>query len=343
MSVELVHGYAAKALGKACQPFSYKPPPLGQHDVRISVTHCGVCHTDIQAIQNYYGITNFPFVPGHEIVGTVSEAGAAVVGVGVGDRVGVGWQGRSCGKCVWCLRGQTQLCMEIEKTTVMEPYGGFASSVVADYSFVYPLPPTMPSPVGAVLMCAGVTVYSALRTHGAGPGVKAAILGVGGLGHLAIQFAHAFGCEVTAISSSPSKEGEALQFGADRFVDSHDKTGMRKLDYGHDLLICTANAGINWEALLMVLKKRGRLVLVGFPDVAFNSTDLVAHELSITGSLIGNPPMMRAMLSFAQQHNITPQVELMPMSQVNEAIQRVKENKARYRIVLVNDTDSTGG
>lgn len=174
--------------------------------------------------------------------------------------------------------------------------------------------------------------------------MKVAILGVGaGLGHIAIQFAHAFGCKVTAISSSPAKEEQALQFGADRFVDSNDQTNMQKVDYSQDLLLCTANAGIHWESILMALKKRGRLVLLGFPDVAFNSTDLVAHELSITGSLIGNPKMMRAMLTFAQEHNIAPMVELMPMAQVNKAIEKLKENKARYRIVLVNDTPSTGG
>lgn len=342
MATAKVFGYAATTLGRPCEPFTYDPPKLGDHDVRVSPTHCGVCHTDIQAIDNYYGITTFPFVPGHEIVGTVLEVGPAAVGLKEGDRVGIGWQGRSCGKCEWCLKGETQLCMEIEKTTVMVPYGGFASSVVADYRFVYPLPPTMPSQVAAVLMCAGVTVYAALRTHAASPELKVAILGVGGLGHLAIQFAHAFGFEVTAISSSPAKEEHALGFGADRFVDSNDRASMRNLDYRHDLLICTANDGVNWHALLMALKKRGRLVLVGFPDVALNSTDLVAHELSITGSLIGNPTMMRAMLSFAHGHSITPMVELMPMSEVNEAIQRVKENKARYRIVLVNDTASTG-
>ncbi|MBI4672770.1 MAG: zinc-binding dehydrogenase [Chloroflexi bacterium] len=228
--------------------------------------------------------------------------------------------------------------MEIEKTTVMVPYGGFSSSVVADHRFVHPLPPTMPSQVAAALMCAGVTVYSALRTYVTSPELKVAILGVGGLGHLAIQFAHAFGCEVTAISSSPAKKEQALGFGADRFINSLDRDSMRQVNYGHDLLICTANDGINWEAQLMALKKRGRLVLLGFPDIKLNSTDLVAHELSITGSLIGNPTMMRAMLSFAQEHGITPVVELMPMSQVNEAIQKVKENKARYRIVLVNET-----
>ena len=341
MSISKVFGYAVGAQGEPCTPFSYEPPKLGAHDVRISVTHCGVCHTDIQAINNYYGITTFPIVPGHEIVGTVFELGPGVLGLKEGDRVGVGWQGRSCGKCEWCMEGETQLCMEIEKTTVMVPYGGFSSSVVADYRFVYLIPPSMPSQDAAVLMCAGVTVHSALQTHLTSRNLKVAIVGVGGLGHLAIQFAHAFGCEVTAISSSPAKKEQALGFGADRFVDSKDQASMRQLDYGHDLLICTANAGVNWGALLLALKKRGRLVLVGFPDVAFNSTDLVAHELSITGSLIGNPTMMRAMLSFAQRHGIAPVVELMPMSQVNQAIERVKANKARYRIVLVNETSGT--
>jgi uncharacterized zinc-type alcohol dehydrogenase-like protein len=342
MSTAKVFGYAAADLGQPCELFTYAPPSLGEHDVRVAPTHCGVCHTDIQAIDNYYGITTFPFVPGHEIVGIVSEAGPGVVGLKEGDRVGIGWQGRSCGKCEWCLKGETQLCMEIENTTVMVPYGGFSTSVVADYRFVYPLPSSMPSQVAAVLMCAGLTVYSALQTHATSPGLKAAILGVGGLGHLAIQFAHAFGCEVTAISSSPAKREHALGFGADRFVGSNDSASMQNLAYAYDLLICTANDGINWNTITRTLKKRGKLILVGFPDIGMNSTDLVAHELSITGSLIGKPPLMRAMLSFAQEHHITPMIELMPMSQVNQAIQRVKENKARYRIVLVNDMASPG-
>jgi uncharacterized zinc-type alcohol dehydrogenase-like protein len=231
--------------------------------------------------------------------------------------------------------------MAIEDTTVMVPYGGFSSSVIADYRFVYPLPPTVPSEVAAVLMCAGVTVYSALKRYVTNPHLRVAILGVGGLGHLAIQFAHAFGCEVTAMSSSPAKKKQAIAFGADHFIDINDKVGMREVNYGHDLVLCTASAGVNWEAVLMVLKKRGRLILVGFPDLKMNSTDLVAHELSITGSLVGNPPTMHAMLSFALEHGITPVVELMPMSQANEAIQRVRENKARHRIVLVNELAST--
>jgi uncharacterized zinc-type alcohol dehydrogenase-like protein len=331
-------GYAANAVGESLQPFEYAAPRLGAHDVRVSVTHCGVCHTDIQAIDDYYGITSFPFVPGHEIVGVVSEVGSDVSSLKEGDRVCIGWQARSCGECEWCLKGETQLCMRIEDTTVMVPYGGFSSSVVADHRFVYPLPAFMLGEVAAVLMCAGLSVFSALQTHVTGPELKVAVVGVGGLGHIAIQCAHALGCEVTAISSSPDKKEQALGFGADHFVVSTGKDSMRPVDYGYDLLICTANNGIDWSSLLMSLKKRGRLVLLGFPNIALNSTNLVAHELSITGSLIGNPATMRAMLSFAQDHDIKPALELMPMSEVNAALQRVKENKARYRIVLVNES-----
>jgi uncharacterized zinc-type alcohol dehydrogenase-like protein len=337
MSYSTVSGYAAKSLGQPLEPFTYKTPKLGESEVRVSVTHCGVCHTDIHSIDDYYGITTFPFVPGHEIAGTVSEMGSAVTGLKAGDRVGIGWQARSCGVCEWCLKGEPQLCMDIDQAPVCVPYGGFSSSVIADHRFVYPLPPSMPSPVAAVLMCAGLTVYSALRAYVTKPEMKVAIVGVGGLGHLAIQFAHAFGCELTAISSSPGKKEQALGFGADRFIDSNDEAGMQQVNYGFDLLVCTANAGINWERLTNALKKRGRLVLLGFPDVAFNSTNLVAHDLSINGSLLGNHATMRAMLSFSQAHHITPVIELMPMAQVNEALRKVKENRARYRIVLVND------
>ena len=165
---------------------------------------------------------------------------------------------------------------------------------------------------------------------------------MGGLGHLALQFANALDYEVTAISSSPDKEDEALAFGADHFIDSHDQTSLEKAEFGFDMLLCTASGKINWELLLNTLKKNGSFVLIGFPDVSFNSTDLVAHQLSLSGSFLGNRATMREMLSFAQTHNIVPKVELMPMTEVNEAIRKVRENKARYRIVLFNDIAETG-
>ncbi len=342
MTGSTIQGYAAFSVGDSLEPFMYEEPELGDLDVRVSVSHCGLCHTDVQAIDDYYGITSFPFVPGHEIVGHVSAIGPRVNNLRVGDRVGIGWQGRSCGVCEWCIRGETQLCMEIDKTTVMEPYGGFSSSVVADHRFVHPLPPGLSSEDAAVLMCAGLTVYSALCTHLTSPGLNVAIVGIGGLGHLAIQFARAFGCHVTAISSSPGKSEEAYGFGADHFIDANDKIRMQDVAYKFDLVLCTANAGIQWQTLLAALKKRGKLILLGFPDVIFNSTDLVAHELMLVGSLIGNPGMMRAMLCFAQEHGIRPVVELMPIHAVNQAIKKLQENRARYRIVLVNDVARLG-
>lgn len=336
MSTQTVIGYASRAVGEPLKPFYYNPPEVGANDVRVSVTHCGICHTDIQAIDNYYQIVKYPFVPGHEIVGYISQVGEAVASLHVGDRVGIGWQGRSCMQCEWCLKGEEQLCMDIVASATWSPYGGFSSSVVVDHRFAYPLPKSMPSEVAAVLMCAGLTVYSPLRTYSKQSSPKLAIVGLGGLGHLAIQFAHALNYDVTVISSSFDKKDQALAFGADQFIVSSDQKKLWEYEFGFDLMLCTATGPIPWYALLETLKKEGRIILVGFPDVTFNSTDLVAHNLSITGSFLGNHATMREMLTFAQKHRITPMIETMPMSQVNEAMQRVKENKARYRIVLVN-------
>jgi len=337
MSKSTILGYAAKAIGQSLEPFTYESPKLGEHDVRVDVTHCGFCHTDIHAIDDYYGITTYPFVPGHEIVGYVSEVGREACELKKGDRVGIGWQGRSCMKCEWCLKGEEQLCYDIVDSGTWVPYGGFSSSVVVDSRFAYQLPEAISSELAAVLMCAGVAVFSPLRKYVA-QSSKIGVIGVGGLGHLAIQFAHALGYDVTAISSSHEKKDQALAFGADSFIDLNDKTQLRQAEYGFDLLLCTANSKLNWERLMTILKKNARLVLVGFPDVSFNSTDLVAHQLSIAGSFLGNRATMREMLQFAQKHNIKPMIELMPMTRVNEAIQRVRQNKARYRIVLVNGT-----
>jgi uncharacterized zinc-type alcohol dehydrogenase-like protein len=343
MSVLTVQGYAAKGVGQPLEPFTYESPKLGEHDVRVSVTHCGLCYTDIHGINDYYGIVTYPFVPGHEIVGYVSEVGKASSGLKEGDRVGIGWQGRSCTKCEWCKQGEEHLCQDIVESATWNPYGGFSSSVVVDSRFAYRLPDTMPSEVASVLMCAGIAVYYPLRSYYAENARKIAIVGIGGLGHLAIQFARALGYEVTVISTSAQKKQEALAFGADRFIVSNDLATLGQLEFYFDLLLCTAHGDIHWEPLLEILKKRGKLVLIGFPNVAFNSTDLVAHELSIVGSLIGNRATMKDMLSFAQAHGIKPWIELMPMSKVNEAIERVKQNKVRYRIVLVNDSLGTVG
>ncbi len=333
-----ITGYAALACGQKLVPFEYDPPELAEHDVRIEVSHCGLCYTDVHAIDDFYGVTKFPFVPGHEIVGRVTELGPAVTGVKRGDRVGVGWQGRSCMKCEWCLRGDEQLCTAVAQNGVWEPYGGFSKSISVDSRFAYPIPNSMESEVAAVLLCAGISVYNPLRSNLTGRPMKVGVVGLGGLGHLAIQFAHALGYEVTAISSSPEKEDEARGFGADHFVLATDRKALRKLELSFDMHLYTSHSAIDWTTLSFTVRNNGKMVLVGFSEVPvnFEPLELVVHQQSITGSFIGNRAMMKEMLSFAQDHGIKPKVELMPMAKVNEAIQRVKENKARYRIVLFN-------
>ena len=337
MPPSLVHGYAARTKGGSLEPFAHEPPKLRESEVRVSVSHCGICYTDIHGIDDFYGISTFPFVPGHEIVGHVSEVGSAVEGLEVGERVGIGWQGRSCMKCEDCLRGEPQLCYDVDRAPVWAPYGGFSSSVVADFRFVYPLPDAMPAEAAAVLMCAGVAVYNPLRSIATAPSRKVAVLGVGGLGHLAIQFAHALGCEVTAISSSPSKQEETFAFGADRFIVAGDKAGMKAINRGLDLIVYTSHAEADWTSLILSLRSEGRIAMVGFPPglLAFEPMELVVRQLSITGSILGSPRVMREMLSFAQAHGIRPVVEIMPMSAVNDALRKLEENRARYRIVLV--------
>ena len=347
MSRSTVLGYAAQAPGSRLEPVTYEAPDLKEGEIRVAVSHCGVCHTDIHGIEGDFGVFAFPLMPGHEIVGPVTEVGGAVSGLQVGDRVGIGWQGRCCGECEWCRAGEEHLCQQIADCGTWTPYGGFATSVVVDGRFAYLLPTAMAPEVAAVLMCAGVAVYPPLREYTTGPGTRVGIVGIGGLGHLGIQFAKALGCEVTALSSSPGKEAEARAFGAEHFLLSTDPAAMESVEYGFDLLLCTSHAGNDWPTLLMALRKKGRLVLPAFSPVELPlaagdsasgpAVDLVAHQLSITGSFLGSRADMREMLAFAQGHGITPRIELMPMSQVNEAMLRVRRNQARYRVVLVNE------
>jgi uncharacterized zinc-type alcohol dehydrogenase-like protein len=339
ISHSTVKGYAAMVKGGQLEPFTYPSPELGELEIRVSVTHCGLCYTDIQGIDDYFKITKFPFVPGHEIVGLISEVGRAVSDLKMGDRVGIGWQGRSCNHCEWCLREEEQLCLDIAAMGTWSPYGGFSSSVIVDHRFAYRLPGPMSSEDAAVLMCAGVSVFSPLQSYRTHAPQKIGIVGVGGLGHLAIQYAHALGYEVTAISSTIDKRDQALAFGADHFLDSGEEENLYQKQYDLDLLLCTVHDRLNWIPLMDTLKKKGRFILVGFPTLEFNTTDLVAHQLSFTGSFLGSRSTMREMLAFSQANNIKPVLEIMPLSQVVAAIQKVKDNKARYRVVLVNDLD----
>jgi alcohol/geraniol dehydrogenase (NADP+) len=337
MSDSEIMGYIALEPGAELTPFSYESPPLKKNEVRIAITHCGLCGSDIQAIDDVYSVFKFPFMPGHEIVGYITEIGSDVKENRLGERVGVGWQGRSCGHCDWCNQGDVQLCMDVVNNGTWTPYGGFSTSITVQDDFAYSLPAEMSSEVAAVLMCAGFTVYSALSRNYLSPSQKIGIIGIGGLGHLAIQYAKAMGYEVTAISSSLRKREEAIELGAQRFLNVNDHAALRKLEFYYDLLYITAHGGIAWEEMLEMLRKRGKVILSGFPEINVGSVDIVSHELIIVGSFLGTQEEMREMLKFSVAHKIQPMIEVMPMSKVNQAIEKLRQNKAHYRIVFVND------
>jgi len=330
-----IHAYAAHSAGASLQPFSFLAPELGPNDVEVKITHCGVCHSDIHLIDNDWKISHYPLVPGHEIVGVVAAKGLAVSALEIGQRVGIGWQSGSCQECEWCRTGEENMCPQAQPTCVHRP-GGFAGYIRADGRFAFPIPDALESVNTAPLLCAGITVYAPLRRLGVTPATRVGVLGIGGLGHLALQFADAFGCHVCAISSSPSKENESLEFGADEFLLSSDKKRMKDATRSLDFILSTISGDTEWPVYLSLLRPNGTLCFVGATPSALNipPMTLISGQLRISGSAIGSGRMMREMLGLAARHGISARTELRPMRDVNEAIARVRRNEARYRMVL---------
>lgn len=327
--------YAAPAAGKALEPITLeRPSELGAFDVEIAVECCGICHSDIHLIDNDWKVSSYPLVPGHEIVGTVARKGSLVQHLKEGDRVGVGWQCASCMTCEWCERGEEPACDRHVATCVRRP-GGYAEYLVADSRFAFPVPDALPSEAAAPLLCGGITVYTPLSRH-ARPAHRVGVIGVGGLGHLALQFARAMGCEVTAFSTSPSKEAEAKRFGAHEFVVSTDEKAMKSRTNYFDLLLSTVTADLNWPQWVGLLRKFGRLQLVGASpgNVSVPVMQLVGGQKTISGTIIGGRSGIREMLAFAARHGVRAQSEVLPLDRVNDAIARVRANEARYRMVL---------
>jgi uncharacterized zinc-type alcohol dehydrogenase-like protein len=335
--MSLIQGLAAHAAGAELLPFKYDPGELGLRDVEIAITHCGVCHSDLHLIANDWGNSQYPFIPGHEVVGTVAAVGSEVRSLEVGQRVGLGWQSNSCGICEWCTRGMENLCQAAEATCVHR-HGGYADRVRANERFVFPLPEALDSAQTAPLLCAGITVYNPLRAHGVNPSSRVGIIGIGGLGHLAIQFAHVFGADVTAFSTSPAKEEEAHALGADHFVNSLESKAIKDVAGSMDFVLSTINADQDWAVYLQTLRPTGTLCFVGIPPapVSVNAFTLISGLRSISGSPIGSPHQMREMLDVAARHGVKATTELFPMAQANAAIDKVKKNKVRYRAVLAN-------
>jgi uncharacterized zinc-type alcohol dehydrogenase-like protein len=330
-----INAWAALEVKKPLQPFSYDPGPLHPDEVEVAVEHCGICHSDLSVVNNEWGFSKFPVVPGHEVAGRVVALGANARGLKVGQRVGIGWNAESCLHCRWCLSGSQHLCREAVPTIVGH-HGGFADRVRAQWPWVIPLPDGLDSGVAGPLLCGGTTVFAPLPTFDIRPTDRVGVVGIGGLGHMALQFANAWGCEVTAFTSSESKNQEAKDLGAHHVVPSRDTAAIRALAGKLDLLLVTVNVSLDWPAMMATLAPKGRMHVVGavlkpIPVMAF---DLIGGQKSVSGSPTGAPVTISDMLDFAARHKIAPLVEHFPLTKVNDALAHLAAGKARYRIVL---------
>jgi uncharacterized zinc-type alcohol dehydrogenase-like protein len=332
-----IHGLAVHAAGAHLLPYKYEAGELGDEDVEVRISHCGVCHSDVHLIDNDWGLSKYPFIPGHEIVGTVTAVGARVKARHVGERVGIGWQADSCGICEWCRQGEEHLCAQSQPTCIGRN-GGYADAIRVNWRFAIKVPDVLDSENVAPLLCGGITVYSPLRNLGTRPASRVGIIGIGGLGHIGLQFARAFGAEVTAFSTSKDKEEEAKRLGAHNFVNTRETNAMKKLVGSFDLLISTVNADQDWGGYISALRPKGALCLVGVPPspVSVQAFALVGGQKSIAGSPTGSPRDLEEMLDVAARHNVKAVTERFPMSKANEAVAKVKKNQVRYRAVLAN-------
>lgn len=338
LAPEKIQAYAALHRGEKLQPWEYEPEPLKADEIEVRVTHNGLCHTDIHMRDDDWGVSKFPLVPGHEVIGIVTQLGEGVTTLKIGDRVGFGWIRNSCRVCDHCLQGEENICRNGLEGLIVGHHGGFANRIRACADFAYKIPEALDSASAAPLLCAGITVYSPLRTYIKHPNTKVGILGIGGLGHLAIKFARAMGAEVTAFSTSPNKEIEAQEFGAHHFQKWGNSEEMKPVLGKFDLIISAVSSPIDWDLAFNLLDYNGVLCFVGIPVSTLNIPliPLIVGQKVIAGSVVGGRKLMREMLEFAALNQIKPMVETMPLSQVNEAIEKVLANKARYRLVLVS-------
>ncbi|KAG2501505.1 hypothetical protein HYH03_000013 [Edaphochlamys debaryana] len=333
-------GWAATAPDGKLSLFKHEVGELGPHEVDIRVTHNGLCHTDIHMARDDWGASKFPFIPGHEVVGVVTAVGSQVTGLKPGDRAGVGWISDSCRCCRNCVRGEENLCLKgYTGLIVAGNHGGFQETCRVNSDFAYTIPDGLDSASAAPLLCAGITVYTPLRYYLRRPNMSVGVMGIGGLGHLALQFAAKMGAEVTAISGREGKEAEASSLGAHHFAVFPRDADKLKAKY--DIIINTISSDVDVAQVMSLLKIDGTLVQVGIPGgnavMKVPVQDLVFNQKRVVGSIVGGRADMQEMLDFCGVHGVRPMVETMPLSKVNEAMQYVLDGKARYRVVLTSD------
>ena len=336
--------YAAFDPKKPLGPFTISRREPGVHDVQIDIKYCGVCHSDVHQARDEWGGSIFPMVPGHEIVGVVSKAGHAVKKYKVGDKVGVGCLVDSCRTCSSCKEGLEQYCENgsvptyngLEKDGKTPTFGGYSTHVIVHEDFVLKIPENLPLDAAAPLLCAGITTYSPLKHWKAGPGKKVGVIGLGGLGHMAVKIGHALGAEITVFSHSERKREDAMRFGARNFVVTKNQNEMEALTNTLDLIINTVSVELDWNLYLGLLKRDSSMVILGVPSKApeVSAFGLIAGRKSLAGSLIGGIAETQEMLDFCGRNNIVSDIERMAIQDINNAYERMVKGDVRYRFVI---------
>ncbi|MFH1699693.1 MAG: NAD(P)-dependent alcohol dehydrogenase [Candidatus Zixiibacteriota bacterium] len=331
----MIKAFAVHEPGGVLKPFEYDPGPLRRKDVEIDIKHCGICHSDVSMINNEWGFSQFPLVPGHEVVGIISKVGEDVTSFQAGQKVGLGWHSGYCMTCPSCLDGDHNLCVQNEGTIVGR-HGGFADKVRAHSASVVLLPEELDFKSAGPLFCGGITVFNPLLQFDIKPTDKVGVIGIGGLGHMALMFLNAWGCKVTAFTSNDSKKEEAIEMGAHQTINSRNSDELEAVAGQFDLILSTVNVKLDWNTYLATLKSKGRLHIVGavMEPLDVGVFPLIMGQRSISGSPVGSPAAIAKMLDFAAMHKIKPIVEEYRFDQVNEAIKKLNSGKARYRIVL---------
>jgi len=343
-------GYAAQDAKSALAPFDFTRREPGASEIAIEILYCGVCHSDLHMTRNEWGNAIYPMVPGHEIVGRVIAAGSAVTKFNTGDIAAIGVIVDSCRHCAPCKRGEEHFCDQGATLTYAAPnrvdgsitMGGYSNNYVVDERFAHTVPANLDLAAVAPLLCAGITTYSPLRHWKVGPGKKVGIVGLGGLGHMALKFAHSFGAHVIQFTTSLKKKDDALRLGADEVVVSTDPEAMKAHTKSFDLILDTVSAPHSIDDYLVLLKQDATMVLVGLPEVppSFGVFNLITRRASIAGSMIGGMPETQEMLDYCGEHNIVSEVEVIPIQKVNEAFERLLKQDVKYRFVI--DMSSLG-
>lgn len=331
-----VKGYAVTEAGGSLQAHEYQLGELAAREVDIDVQYCGICHSDLSVIDNEWGNAEYPVIPGHEVIGTVRALGSEVSHLSLGQTVGLGWYASSCMHCQQCMQGDHNLC-GTATATILGRHGGFANRVRASAEWVIALPDGVEPSTAGPLFCGGITVFNPIVQLDIKPTDRVGVIGIGGLGHLAIQFLDAWGCHVTAFSSSPDKEEEARRLGADDFIASAEPKALKPHAGKFDAIISTVNVPLHWDAYVQALAPKGRLHTVGAvlePFGVSNGFMLIGGQKSVSGSPLGSPANTRLMLDFCARHDISAQTEVFKLANVNQAVDKLRNGRPRYRLVL---------